>query len=212
MATVTNAEVVAHGLLSCVVKSGASRHVVASVVMALLGKLVSDRDCDLDIQERLGAVQEAMEVQKANKVSHLQKLEISTSNPRVGGLSRSQVKRLRKKRNSALHQGFEDVDASVSPAEQDAGDDFMTTTSHSGRSADRVNGQGRVGDLDPSTDHQNGSSPQRPLNDPARQSPPLIRPGGALEVDKRSSSMETDITQNDTDRRQGSSPQRPLND
>ena len=63
---------------------------------------------DPDIDARLQAVQTALQAQKLLGTGHLQAME------RVPGLptdTRSTIRRIRRKRNRALHEGFDDVSA-----------------------------------------------------------------------------------------------------
>ena len=76
-----------------------------------MGCTVESQVDDVDMGQRVNTVREALEVQRAHGVSHLQSLEMTPE--RAGKPSRSSVRRLRRRRNNALHCGF---GAGVNPA------------------------------------------------------------------------------------------------
>ena len=93
-------------LMKATVTSGASRHVAAAVAAALFRLLAPDAtksESDPEIAARLLPISEALGVQASLGVSHLQQAEMV---PGLPGSSRTQLRRLRRRRNEALHGGF----------------------------------------------------------------------------------------------------------
>lgn len=98
---------VARGLLQVVASCGASRQVVAATASALFSLVLRQGEGDPDVEHRLHTVKGALVMQKHLGVSHLQMVEKDPTSFGLDALARSRVRKLRQRRNLALHGGFD---------------------------------------------------------------------------------------------------------